>query len=102
MRSLFVIVGLWFLIGFPFPNAIGARPNRNAAKAKPIPKIENFLGGVKGVVKTSKGQPIDGLMVQLISDKTSIRTTVYTNELGQFEFPKLETGYYTLRLARPL
>ena len=46
--------------------------------------------------------PVDGLMVQLISHKTSIRTTVYTNERGQFEFPKLESGDYVLRVPRPM
>lgn len=41
-------------------------------------------------------------MVQLISEKSAIRTTVYSGGLGNFEFPKLDTGAYTLRIARPL
>ena len=41
-------------------------------------------------------------MLQLISKDTSIRTTVYTDETGRFEFPKLPTGDYVLRFARPL
>lgn len=41
-------------------------------------------------------------MVQLISEKSAIRTTVYSDGLGNFEFPKLDTGAYTLRIARPL
>ena len=40
--------------------------------------------------------------MQLISQKTSIRTTVYTRSSGRYEFPVLETGDYVLRLARPL
>ena len=60
------------------------------------------LGGPHGVVLSSKGFPIEGVMVQLISHKTSIRTTVYTNQLGKYEFPKLESGMYTLRTPRPL
>src|SRR5579864_7961797 len=60
------------------------------------------LGGVYGSVKNSQGSPAEGMMVQLISAKNSIRTTVYTNELGEYEFPKLEAGDYTLRIARPL
>src|SRR5262245_53989098 len=63
----------------------------------------SLLGGPRGVVKaTIRGdvQTVDGVMVQLISQKNSIRTTVYTNERGQFEFPKLETGDYVLRIAR--
>ena len=65
----------------------------------------NVRGGPTGVVKTvlrGTTLPVDGLMVQLISQKTSIRTTVYTNERGQFEFPKLETGDYVLRVPRPM
>ena len=61
----------------------------------------DLRGGPNGVVKTvlrGTELPVDGLMVQLISHKTSIRTTVYTNERGQFEFPKLESGDYALRI----
>ena len=31
-----------------------------------------------------------------------IRTTVYSNQKGYYEFPVLEAGSYTLRIARPL
>ncbi len=65
----------------------------------------DLRGGPNGVVKTvlrGTELPVDGLMVQLISHKTSIRTTVYTNERGQFEFPKLESGDYVLRVPRPM
>jgi streptogramin lyase len=60
------------------------------------------MGGPRGVVRSAKGFPVEGVMVQLISQRNSIRTTVYTNELGQYEFPKLEPGLYTLRTPRPL
>ena len=62
----------------------------------------HLRGGPLGAVKTSRGLPVEGIMVQLISDKTAIRTTAYTSEAGTFEFPQLEAGTYTLRLARPL
>ncbi|MSO20669.1 MAG: hypothetical protein EXQ56_09450 [Acidobacteria bacterium] len=62
----------------------------------------DLAGGPTGTVKTSKGFSVEGVMVQLISQKTSIRTTVFTNEAGQYEFPKLEAGVYTLRTPRPL
>ena len=61
-----------------------------------------FSGGPHGVVKNVKGFPIEGLMVQLISHQTSIRTTVYTNQQGEYDFPRLDRGDYVLRLARPL
>ena len=41
-------------------------------------------------------------MVQLVAPGTAIRTTVYTNVDGRYEFPVLDAGGYTLRIARPL
>src|SRR5262249_57043574 len=41
------------------------------------------------------------IMGQLIAQKNAIRTTVYTNADGRYEFPKLEPGTFTLRIARP-
>ncbi len=72
-------------------------PAARAAAAR-----SDLVGGPRGAVKTSEGLPIGGLMVQLISDKNSVRTTVYTDQLGRYEFPKLESGTYTIRLARPI
>ena len=74
-----------------------AFPRESTAQTK-----RNLLGGPRGVVRTSKGFPVEGLMVQLISQKNSIRTTVFTNEIGKYEFPKIETGDYVLRIPRPL
>ena len=58
-------------------------------------------GGARGVVHIASGEPPEGIGVQLISEKTAIRTTVYTNEEGKYEFPVLEAGRYTLRIALP-
>ena len=63
--------------------------------------IERLLGGPKGLVKTEQGVPLEGIAVQLISDKNNMRTTVYSNGDGRYEFPKLESGTYTLRIALP-
>src|SRR5262245_7215334 len=60
-----------------------------------------LLGGATGVVKSAKGDLLEGIMVQLIADKTAIRTTVYSNADGRYEFPRLEPGRYTLRIAQP-
>ena len=40
-------------------------------------------------------------MVQLISDQTAIRTTVFSHADGHYEFPKVAPGTYTLRIAKP-
>jgi virginiamycin B lyase len=60
-----------------------------------------LTGGAHGVVKSANGEPLEGIMVQLIAQKNAIRTTVYSNADGRYEFPKLESGTYTLRIARP-
>nr|TFG55317.1 MAG: c-type cytochrome [Hyphomicrobiales bacterium] len=62
----------------------------------------NLYGGPTGIVRSAAGDPLEGIMVQLIAKQNNIRTTVYSNELGAYEFPRLPTGDYTLRIARPL
>jgi len=62
---------------------------------------ERLLGGAKGMVKTDAGIPLEGMMVQLISDKNGMRTTVFSDSEGRYEFPKLDAGKYTLRIAQP-
>src|SRR5437870_2564453 len=61
-----------------------------------------MLGGARGVVKSSKGTLLEGMAMQLVSHKNAIRTTVYSDRDGKYEFPKLEAGWYTFRIARPL
>ena len=52
-------------------------------------------------MKTDAGIPLEGMMVQLISGKNGMRTTVFSDSDGHYEFPKLEPGKYTLRIAQP-
>src|SRR5689334_22081881 len=60
-----------------------------------------LLGGPRGVVKSANGNLLEGMMVQLIAQKSAIRTTVYSDRDGRYEFPKVEPGTYTLRIAQP-
>jgi virginiamycin B lyase len=66
------------------------------------PALGTLRGGAHGTVRGPKGERLEGIMVQMISAKTAIRTTVYTDVEGLYEFPVLEAGTYTLRIARPL
>ena len=84
------------------PRPAAPRPVAAGASAAVAAGNARLTGGAQGVVKNASGFPVEGLMVQLISQKTSIRTTVYTNPAGHFEFPVLETGDYVLRVPRPL
>src|ERR1700677_4195536 len=62
---------------------------------------DRLAGGPKGIVKSTKGELLEGIMVQVIASKNAVRTTVYSNADGRYEFPALEPGSYTLRIARP-
>ena len=71
------------------------------AQAAQAQSVAQLLDGPHGVVKSANGALLEGIMVQLIAQKNAIRTTVYSNADGRYEFPKLEPGTYTLRIARP-
>ena len=63
--------------------------------------VQNGLsGGARGKVKISNGDSPEGIMVQLIAPN-GVRTTVHTDENGRYEFPKMKSGKYTLRIASP-
>src|SRR6202521_1261204 len=64
-------------------------------------QADRLLGGPKGVVKSAKGELLEGIMVQLIAKPNAVRTTVYSDADGRYEFPALDPGTYTLRIARP-
>ena len=81
---------------------VKAQTSATAVRAAGVTGPAHLRGGPRGAVKTARGQPAEGIMVQLISSKSAVRTTVYTNEFGTYEFPRLHAGDYTLRLARPL
>ena len=55
------------ILGFAFSLSLAA-PAAQAATA------EKFLGGPKGLVKNDQGVPLEGMGVQLISDRSAIRT----------------------------
>jgi streptogramin lyase/cytochrome c5 len=75
----------------------------NATKIIPTRKgPDRFKGGPRGTVRTTQGMPLEGMGVQLIDPQTAIRTTVRADADGRYEFPRMEAGTYTLRIARPL
>jgi len=66
-----------------------------------MPLRGNLRGGPNGTVHSARGDALEGIMVQLIAPD-AVHTTVYSNQDGQYEFPKLPAGFYTLRIAKPL
>ena len=76
-----------------------ANPWYRAATQK-WPVQSGLAGGARGVVRSAKGDLIEGVAVQLIAPN-NVRTTVYSNDTGYFEFPAMQAGAYTLRLPTP-
>ena len=71
------------------------------AGLQPANADNRLTGGPSGVVKSSKGELLEGMMVQLIAKKSAVRTTVYSDANGRYEFPALDAGAYALRIAQP-
>jgi hypothetical protein len=73
----------------------------SSASLAPANADNRLAGGPSGVVKSSKGELLEGMMVQLIAKKSAVRTTVYSDANGRYEFPALDAGAYALRIAQP-
>ena len=65
----------------------------------PVPTGLN--GGPRGVVRTAEGRRLEGVKVQVIAPNNA-RITVFTDDEGRYEFPAMNAGSYTLRIATPL
>jgi streptogramin lyase/mono/diheme cytochrome c family protein len=77
-------------------------PRYKAAEAASAKELyAGLTGGPRGTVKNARGEPIEGIMVQLISEANAIRTTVFSHSDGHYEFPQVKPGRYTLRVAKP-
>src|SRR6202045_681478 len=60
-----------------------------------------LTGGATGMVRVASGDSPEGVGVQLVAPN-GVRTTVYTDAAGKFEFPKMQPGSYTLRIPTPV
>ena len=65
------------------------------------PVQSGLNGGATGMVKIKSGDSPEGVGVQLVAP-SGVRTTVYTDGAGKFEFPRMQAGSYTLRVATPV
>jgi virginiamycin B lyase len=84
--------------------ADGENPPLNPAyraETKKWPVQSGLTGGATGVVRIKSGDSPEGVAVQLVAPN-GVRTTVYTDGAGKFEFPKMQAGSYTLRIATPV
>jgi cytochrome c5 len=63
--------------------------------------VQNTLsGGAHGMVRIASGETSEGIGVQLVAPN-GVRTTVYTNIDGRYEFPAMQAGAYILRIPTP-
>jgi streptogramin lyase len=63
--------------------------------------VQNTLsGGPHGMVRIASGETSEGIGVQLVA-RNGVRTTVYTNIDGRYEFPAMQAGAYILRIPTP-
>src|SRR4051812_19117876 len=57
---------------------------------------QQFTGGMRGAVRDANGV-IPGVAVTLTNEATNISREVVTNEVGQYNFPAVPPGTYTLK-----
>ena len=71
------------------------------AQTNKWPVQSGLNGGATGVIRVKSGDSPEGVGIQLIAPN-GVRTTVYADGDGKFEFPKMQAGSYTLRIATPV
>lgn len=71
------------------------------AETNKWPVQSSLSGGATGTVRIKSGDSPEGVGIQLVAPN-GVRTTVYTDGAGKFEFPKTQAGSYTLRVATPV
>jgi hypothetical protein len=61
-----------------------------------VATAQQFTGGVRGAVRDANGV-IPGVTVTLTNEATNISRDVTTNDVGQYNFPAVPPGAYTLK-----
>jgi carboxypeptidase family protein len=61
---------------------------------------QTFRGVISGSVADSNGAAIAGAKVQLVSDSTGLSRSQETTSTGDFIFPELPVGFYTLTITK--
>src|SRR6201996_2417866 len=61
-----------------------------------VGKPQTFRGGINGAVTDAGGAAIPGAQVQITDDGTGVTKTTVTSSAGEFDFPDLPLGTYTV------
>jgi trimeric autotransporter adhesin len=59
---------------------------------------QSFQGGVRGAVKDNQGV-VPGVTVTLVEEATNVTRDTATNSSGEYSFPAVDPGLYTVRAA---
>jgi hypothetical protein len=62
---------------------------------------QSFLGSLRGEVKDSNGGAIANATVSAIEESTGSRRSTLTNSVGEYVFPSLTPGAYTIQTQSP-
>jgi hypothetical protein len=81
MSTRFTTVVMWSILMLAGATSVGA---------------QQFTGGMRGAVRDANGV-IPGVAVTLTNEATNISREVVTNEVGQYNFPAVPPGTYTLK-----
>src|SRR6188508_3024986 len=63
-----------------------------------VASAQTYQGGMRGVVKDGQGI-VPGVEVTLTNEATNAVRAVVTNEVGEYSFPGVLPGTYTVRVA---
>src|SRR5262245_39061388 len=58
---------------------------------------QTYQGGLRGAVRDAAGALVPGVDLVLLNEETNTTRTTLTNEAGEYAFPNVEPGTYTLR-----
>jgi hypothetical protein len=61
---------------------------------------QTFRGGISGSVVDSSGATIAGATLQLVNEGTGLARNQETTSAGEFNFPDLQVGLYTLSVTK--
>ena len=60
---------------------------------------QSFQGGLRGAVKEESERVIPGVTVTLVNQATNLSRETVTNDVGEYAFPAVITGTYTVKAA---
>ena len=83
MSTRFTTVVMWSILMLAGTTSVGA---------------QQFTGGVRGAVRDANGV-IPGVAVTLTNEATNITRDTVTNDVGQYNFPAVTPGVYTLKTS---